>query len=248
MPDKICYLGDGRLQGAAAYLAGILLHHGMPFDYVPSADAPPAEFESTPYAAYVISDYPAARLGDAAMARLAARVEQGAGLVMIGGWESFHGQSGEYHRSPLAAVLPVVMQPCDDRRNFAQPCLIEKLCDHEILAGLPWEQPPGIGGINVVTVKPEAETLLDAAWFSVRRTEDAYQFVPAGRAPLLVVGRHGAGRTAAFASDVAPHWVGGFVDWGDGRIVQEVGGEMIEVGNCYARFFRNLVAWAGQMD
>ena len=170
MSGKICYLGDDHLQGAAAYLAGIMLHHGLAFDYVPSAEPPPADFASKSYAAYVISDYSAARLGHAAMTHIAAHVEQGAGLVMLGGWDSFHGRLGEYHQSPLAAVLPVLMQSCDDRRNFAQPCLVEKACDHEILAGLPWDQPPGIGGINAVTAKPEAETLLVAASFSVLRT------------------------------------------------------------------------------
>jgi hypothetical protein len=64
----------------------------------------------------------------------------------------------------------------------------------------------------------------------------------------LIVGRYGAGRTAALATDVAPHWVGGFVDWGDRRIAQAVGGGMIEVGNWYARFFHNLVAWTGKVD
>ncbi len=220
----------------------------MAFDYVPSAESPPPEFAATPYAAYVISDYRASRLGETGMTHIAARVEQGAGLVMLGGWESFHGRLGEYHRSPLAAVLPVTMQACDDRRNFAQPCLTEKVTDHKILIGLPWDRPPGIGGINAVTAKPGTETLLVAAQFSVLRTEQAYKFVPVGRAPLLIVGEHGAGRTAALATDVAPHWVGGFVDWGDQRIVQEVGGGMIEVGNWYARFFRNLVAWAGNME
>jgi uncharacterized membrane protein len=269
MPSRICYLGDDHLQGAAAYLAGILKHHGLAFDYVPSAEAPPAGFDSRPYAVYVISDYPAPRLGHAALTQMAARVEQGAGLVMIGGWESFHGLQGGYDESPLAAVLPVTMQSCDDRRNFAQPCLIEKVADHEILAGLPWDRPPGIGGVNVVTAKPEAETLLAAAEFSVVHAKpiksfrlagkdtaaasfsvvssgEAYKFIPTAAHPLLVVGRHGTGRTAALATDVAPHWVGGFVDWGDQRIVQDVGGGMIEVGNWYARFFRNLVAWAGK--
>jgi hypothetical protein len=248
MPGKICYLGDDHLQGAAAYMAGILLHHGLAFDYVPSAESPPPEFTSTPYAAYVISDYRASRLGHAAMTHIAARVERGAGLVMLGGWESYHGRLGEYHQSPLVDVLPVTMQPCDDRRNFAQPCLIEKVTDNEILAGLPWNQPPGIGGINAVTAKPDAETLLVAVQFSVQRGEEGYKFVSTGRDPLLIVGRHGAGRTAALTTDVAPHWVGGFVDWGNQRIVQEVGGGMIEVGNWYARFFRNLVAWAGRLS
>jgi len=247
MSGRICYLGDDHLQGAAAYLAGIMLHHGLAFDYVPSAESPPADFASKPYAVYVISDYPSPRLGQAAMTHVAARVGQGAGLVMIGGWESYHGLLGEYDESPLAAVLPVAMQSCDDRRNFSQPCLIEKVADHAILAGLPWDQPPGIGGINAVTAKPGAETLLVATQFSVLRTEEAYKFIPTGRNPLLVVGRHGAGRVAALATDVAPHWVGGLVDWGDQRIAQDLGGGMIEVGNWYARFFRNLVAWTGKI-
>ena len=51
---------------------------------------------------------------------------------------------------------------------------------------------------------------------------------------------------AALATDVAPHWVGGFVDWGDDRVVQEDRrAELIEFGDWYGQFFRNLVAWAG---
>jgi hypothetical protein len=248
MPGKICYLGDDKLQGAAAYLAGILLHHGVAFDHLPSGESPPPDFTARPYAAYVISDYPAARLGRAAMAHIATRVEQGAGLVMIGGWESFHGRLGEYNESPLAAVLPVLMQSCDDRHNFAQPCLIEKAADHALLSELPWDQPPGIGGVNAITARPDARTVLNAVSFSVRSAAEGYHFSPAGRSPLLIVGRHGNGRTAALATDVAPHWVGGFVDWGDRRIVQTVGSGMIEVGNWYAGFFRNLVAWAGRLN
>ena len=62
--------------------------------------------------------------------------------------------------------------------------------------------------------------------------------------PLLIVGRHGRGRTAALATDVAPHWVGGLVDRGQQRVVQDVpGGFTIDVGDCYARFFRNLLVW-----
>ncbi len=129
MSKKICYLGDDHLQGAAAYLAGIMLHYGIEFDYVPSAESPPESFVETQYAAYVISDYPAARFDLATMYAMAARVAGGAGLVMIGGWESFYGKLGEYHDSPLADVLPVTMRSCDDRRNSAQPCLIEKLAD-----------------------------------------------------------------------------------------------------------------------
>jgi uncharacterized membrane protein len=245
MRGKICYLGDGSLRGAASYLAGIMLHHGLKFDYVPSDAAPPADFSSEAYALYVVSDYPASRFGAAAMTHVAEAVQQGAGLVMLGGWESFFGRLGEYHQSPLAEVLPVLMHESDDRRNCAQPCLMQKAADHPILAGLPWDEPPGIGGFNVLKAKPGTQTLLDAVQFAVRRTGGEFQFVRGREWPLLVVGQHGRGRTAALATDVAPHWVGGLVDWGDGRVVEDVAGEMIEVGNWYARFFANLLAWAG---
>jgi len=248
MCAKICYLGDGCLQGPASYLGGLMLHHGMTFDYVPSDESPAAGFASEPYALYVVSDYPAAQFGRAAMAHVAARVEQGAGLVMFGGWESYYGRLGEYHASPLAEVLPVAMLQSDDRRNSAQPCLINKTADHPILDGLPWDEPPGIGGFNAIEPKPNAQTVLTSVRFSVRRADGEFRFTQGEESPLLVVGRHGAGRTAALATDVAPHWVGGFVDWGDRRVVQEVAGDSIEVGNWYAQFFRNLLAWTGNLQ
>ena len=245
MRGKICYLGDGSLSGAAGYLAAIMLHDGLSFDHVPSDATPPAAFWSEAYALYVVSDYPARQFGAAAMTQVVAAVERGAGLVMLGGWESFFGRLGEYHQSLLAEVLPVVMQQSDDRRNCAQPCLIHQAADHPILAGLPWDQPPGIGGFNALTAKPGAQTLLDAVEFTVHRSGGEFQFVRGREWPLLVVGQYGRGRTTALATDVAPHWVGGLVDWGDRRIVQEVAGETIEVGNWYVRFFGNLLAWTG---
>ena len=245
MPGKICYLGDDHLQAAAAYLAGVMLHFGLAHDHVPSTAAPPAGFLAEPYALYVVSDYPAARFGTAAMEHVVRRVDEGAGLLRLGGWESFHGRLGEYHRSPLAAALPVTMESGDDRRNSAQPCLVEQVADHPLLADLPWDRPPGIGGYNLVHPKPGTETLLRAVRFAVRRGADGFDFTRDGEAPLLVVGHHGRGRTAALATDAAPHWVGGLVDWGDGRVVQDVAGGFIEVGNWYARFLRNLLVWTG---
>ena len=75
-----------------------------------------------------------------------------------------------------------------------------------------------------------------------------FEFSAGAESPLLVVGECGRGRTAALATDVAPHWVGGLVDWGDGRVVQEVNAGAIDVGNLYARFFRNLLVWTGRLE
>ena len=247
MTKDICYLGDDHLAGAAAYLAGIMGHFGLDYDYVPSAESPPASFRTTRYALYAISDYPAAGFSQAELAHVCGCVAAGSGLLMIGGWESFHGRLGEYHRSPLADVLPVTMLAEDDRRNWAQPCLVQKAAEHPILEGLPWETPPGIGGFNALTPKPASETLLRGVQFSVRVEGGSFEFVRQSDSPLLVVGSHGQGRTAALATDVAPHWVGGLVDWGDRRIVQEVASGFIEVGNWYAQFLRNLLIWTGRL-
>jgi uncharacterized membrane protein len=240
---QVCYLGDDHLAGAAAYLAGIMSHFKLAYDYVPSAEPPPGSFRETRYSLYVISDYPAARFSPDNVAHVRDSVAAGSGLLMIGGWDSFFGRLGEYHQSPLADVLPVTMLDADDRRNCAQPCLVQKAAEHPILAGLPWETPPGIGGYNVLVPKPDSETLLRAVKYSVRARGSSLEFAPNGETPLLVVGSFGQGRTAALATDVAPHWVGGWVDWGDARVFQEVAGGFIEVGAWYARFFRNLLVW-----
>ncbi len=247
MRGQICYLGDGSLGGAASYLAAIMLHHGLEFDYVPSNAQPGPTFGSQAYALYVVSDYPAAQFGDPAMKHVAERVAAGSGLLMLGGWESFFGRLGEYHDTPLMDVLPVIMQTTDDRRNYAQPCLIQKVADHPTVDGLRWDQPPGIGGFNAITPKPDTRTILSTVRFSVRQTGGEFAFAKVGESPLLVVGQHDAGRTAALATDVAPHWVGGLVDWGDQRVVQQVAGETVEVGNWYAGFFRNLLVWTGNL-
>ncbi len=256
--QKVCYLGDTRFDGPAIYLAGIMTHYGIDYDYIPSDARPPEDFEERDVALYVLSDYPAANWTERQMRHIVDRVHAGAGLLMIGGWESFHGRIGEYHQSPLAEALPVVMGEGDDRVNYAQPCLIKKTGLHEILLGLPFDEPPGIGGRNRFQAKPGTETILTTQAFHVTKAaccgsdgccgSGGFNFYPTDEEPLLVVGRYGAGRTAALATDVAPHWVGGFVDWGETRLCQTVGDDFIEVGLWYAQFFRNLLVWTGNLQ
>lgn len=248
MEKTICYMGDGDISGAAAYLCGVMSRYGLPHDYVPSAECPGDDFLRKRYGLYVLSDYPAEKLGEERMRRVLQCAREGSGLLMIGGWESFHGARGGYHESPLAEALPVEISSEDDRTNSPGPCLIRKRADHEILEGLPFDSPPGIGGFNRFTAKEGAEVLLSSLRFDVRIAAGGdFEFLRAEEAPLLVVGSFGEGRTAALATDVAPHWVGGFVDWGDARVIQEVGGGRIEVGNWYAEFFRNLLTWTGRI-
>jgi uncharacterized membrane protein len=243
--SRICYLGDDHLGAAAIYLAGVMTHFGMEFDHVPSADRLGDAFLQRRYGLYVLSDYSAANVGPEQMNHLVDCVRSGSGLAMFGGWESYHGRLGEYHRTPLVDVLPVTMLGEDDRRNCFQPCLVHKVAEHAILDGLPWDCPPCIGGFNAFTAKPQSQAILTARAYRVRRNGEEYEFVRSGETPLLVVGRFGQGRTLALATDVAPHWVGGLVDWGDRRVTQEVGGGFIEVGNWYVRLFGNMLKWCG---
>jgi hypothetical protein len=242
---KILYAGDSSLSGAASYLAGVLTHAGLPFDYVPSARPLGAALARGEYGLYILSDYPAARLRPADCRKIVAAVSAGAGLLMIGGWESYHGLGGDYDRCEMADVLPVRILARDDRVNSSQPVVVQKVLDHPIVSGLPFRLPPHVGGYNRVRAKRGAETILMGRHLVVKAGEGAGLRVATGRSsPLLVVGRFGRGRTAAFASDAAPHWVGGMVDWGAKRIqARAKGGEGVEVGNHYAEFFARLVRW-----
>ncbi len=241
----ILYLGDTALSGAAGYLAGLMTSYGWTYDYVPSDQA------ITPEAIagrrlFVISDYPAKLFPAAAQQRLVDAVRAGAGLGMIGGWESFCGLGGDWAGTAVGDALPVVIATSDDRVNCDQPALAVRVAEHAIVADLPWdERPPTIGGFNRFLPKAGATTLLELHRFAARRAGAAMDFSLRDRHPLLVVGTHGAGRTAAFATDLAPHWVGGFVDWGDTRVTATAPGSWgIEVGDGYAAFVRNLLGWA----
>jgi len=126
------------------------------------------------------------------------RVENRGGLLMIGGYLSFSGidAKARWGRSPLGAALPVEVLDRDDRVELPGGAEPRVVAEHSAVASLPgvW---PALLGLNSVVTKPAARTLVECAGH-----------------PLLVVGTHGTGRTAAFTSDVAPHWAPPpFLDW-----------------------------------
>ncbi len=211
--QKLLYLGDTSLREAACYLAGVMSHFGIHFDYLASDVPFSSAMLKHDYSAFVISDYPARNFSTDQLDLIVGRVRAGAGLLMIGGWESFTGFGGDYQKTVLCDALPVLMQNEDDRVNCAQPCLVEIACDHVILKGLPFDDAaPGIGGFNRIKAKPGAVEVLSSRRYRVRRKDRNFQFEAAPSPdPLLVTGTLGEGRTAAFASDAAPHWVGGLV-------------------------------------
>jgi uncharacterized membrane protein len=181
------------------------------------------EFE--PYDVVVLSDIPAdtIQLTPACIERgertpdrlrvLCEHVERGAGLLMVGGYMSFSGFEGKarYWSTPLAAALPVELLGHDDRVEAPDGVTPVVTGPHPVLDGLDdaW---PWFLGYNRVTAKPGASVVMQV-----------------GDDPFLVVGGHGQGRTAAFASDCSPHWGSpAFLAWPD-----------------YARFWSQLVTWLG---
>jgi uncharacterized membrane protein len=203
---------------------------GIEIDYVRAHEIsgrfPRDRDELAPYDAVILSDVGANSflLTDETFLRsevtsnrldeIAAYVEAGGGLVMVGGYLSFTGIDGRarYAQTSLAEVLPVTMLDYDDRVEVPQGATpVVAAPGHPAIAGV-GEGWPRLLGYNRLVPK-----------------EDATVVAKVGDDPLLVVGEHGDGRTAAFASDCAPHWAPPeFVEWPD-----------------YAALWSSIVLWAG---
>ncbi len=236
---RVIFMGDDSLDGAAAYLGGVMTHHGVEFTYVPSTRRASQSLLDLGRSLFIVSDYPAKNLDTAAQRKIAASVEKGSSLLMIGGWESFHGLAGEYNEGPLADILPVECKSDDDRVNWCQGVVPAVEAEHPVLGELPWGEPPVFCGFNETTLKQGAQLVLSARPLIIRAMGLTYIDQ---RYPLLAFGTHGEGKTAALTTDLAPHWVGGWVDWGLQRIrAQAPGGTEVEVGHYYAGFIGQLV-------
>lgn len=266
LEKKVLYLGDDDATRAAAYLCGVMTRYGIDFERVDGGTSPADDFQSRAYSLYVLSDYAVSGFKPGDMERIVSSVkENGSGLLMLGGWESYYGRLGEYQNTPIAEILPVAMKDSDDRENYSSPVLLRPTTlDHPITAGLPWETAPGVGGFNRFEAKSDAQVLLEGyrtktTWRSALDDPSApidqsdVQIELLEKFPFLVVGNAGKGRVAAFASDVAPHWIGGMVDWGTPRVFQELPERLgkdlfVEVGSDYAKFFAQLVRWIGDLS
>ncbi|QTN08795.1 cytoplasmic protein [Escherichia coli] len=117
-------------------------------------------------------------------------VNNGGGLLMIGGYLSFMGieAKANYKNTVLADVLPVTMLDGDDRVEkpegvIAQPSQPE----HPVIKG--FSEYPFFLGYNRAIAKENAEVVLTI-----------------NNAPLLVFGNYHNGKIACFMSDCSPHW------------------------------------------
>ncbi|MBL4884083.1 MAG: hypothetical protein JKY95_06055 [Planctomycetaceae bacterium] len=252
MSNPILFLGDTTLQTAASYLAGSLANAGWGFDYLASDVAVSEEALTSPKNLIIISDYPAENISHSLQASIAKQVQQGTGLLMIGGWESYQGSGGNWSGTLVSQLLPVEIAEEDDRQNCDQPTFIRCKVQHPITNNLPWNDRPAlIGGYNKVKAAENATVLLEAERYSASLDDDQTicTMTHQESAPLLVIDDSLPGRVAALMTDLAPHWVGPLVDWGPERVcAQADGAEEIEVGNYYMRFVQQLIAWVGRLD
>ena len=111
---------------------------------------------------------------------------------MIGGYMTFMGIEGKgcYRGTPLEEILPVRMKDHDDRRELPQGFQIRlRAEEHPVTAGLDGDW-PCLLGYNQTEAKEGAEVLISC-----------------GQDPILALGEYGEGRTFAWMSDCAPHWM-----------------------------------------
>ncbi|NMM32309.1 MAG: cytoplasmic protein [Cellulomonas sp.] len=200
-------------EGGGAFLAA-LRERGHDVTYVPSHQIDgrlPTDVEGyAPYDVVVISDVGANSFQLANQTFTAsiptpdktelirAHVEQGAGVLMVGGYLTFSGidAKARWGRTPLQAALPVYVLDRDDRVELPGGVAPAVVAAHPVVDGLDttW---PALLGLNEVVAKDDAQVLATCAGH-----------------PLLVVGTYGAGRSAAFTSDIAPHWAPPeFLEW-----------------------------------
>lgn len=190
----------------------------------------------------LIDNLDATALDAASWRLLAERVQEGMGLGMIGGRQSFG--PGGYRSTPLAGVLPVVIGPAQ-RQGLSEPRrgdvhvpgpLKLKPAEpfglrHPILqiaaqgerSSTLWEALPELDGAN----KFDARDLKLNAMPIAETGDGTARNNPR---PLLVVGQAGRGRVLASAVDSTWRWrLGGFSD-------------------AHRRFWRQAVLWLASKD
>ncbi len=117
----------------------------------------------------------------------------------------------KWHNTPLEEALPVTCLPYDDRVELSEGMVPEVIKpEHPIFDGVDFSSaPPLFSGYNQIKAKKDGEVL------AVYKDD-----------PIIVTGKYGKGKTLAFASDPAPHWGRGMVDW-----------------EGYTKFWLNVVKW-----
>jgi hypothetical protein len=175
------------------------------------------QFKPGKFDVYILGDIDSKTFREDDLKSLAQAVDNGAGLIMLGGFHSFW--SGGYQETALAGILPIQAEDTDrfvkqsfddtlrekqhifpaDREKGIKMLPSPRFGDESLMQlGPPeknreiWEKLPGLDGANrFEKLKPAAKTLA---------------VTPDGQ-PLLVAAESKSGRVLAFAGDSTWHWV-----------------------------------------
>lgn len=187
-------------------------------------------FDRGKYDVYIIGSVRAGIFGAEALNKLASAVEQGAGLLMIGGSHSFG--PGGYADTPLADLLPVVTL----RTEVQNGDTIDPTLHYEQqLQMLPTQQ-----GLSHFVMRLDSPDKNLATWKLLPLLEGANRFAKikagavelgkAGDIPLLVAQEVGRSRTMAFAADSTYLWY------------------MAGQHEAHQRFWQQVVLWLAHKD
>lgn len=190
-------------------------------------------FEPGRYDVYIIGDVPADVFGPELLRQLAARVQDGAGLLMTGGFHAF--SLGGYASTPLADLLPVEMNPAEsqpgdmvsDEQQLTQDIrlvptdlglsqFVLRLSSDPEQNRNRWAALPALEGANILRPKEFAPVQIWA-----RSPEGA---------PLLLATEVGRARVAAFAGDTTYLW--------------PLAGNAEE----HQRFWRQMILWLARKE
>jgi hypothetical protein len=189
------------------------------------------DFTSGKYDAFIIGNLDAAALGEANLKALAAAVDRGKGLLMLGGMSSFG--RGRYRGTPVGDALPIEIDRLEgadfaeselDRFFLSDPLKMIPTGPHPItrLSGSSdnaavWDRLPLLAWaykFSDVKQSPGVRVLLE--------TPD--------QRPLLVSGEYGQGRTLAFAGESTYLW------------------PLHDFAKEHNRFWRQIILWLVRRD
>lgn len=189
-------------------------------------------FQLGKYDVYILGDLDSRVFTADELKLLAQSVSRGAGLIMLGGFHSFG--PGGYGQTPLADVLPVVMDRLE-RQDFSG---VVRTDLH--VPGPLKMMPTPLGLRHYAMLLAGSEGASRAAWEQLPPLDGANRFMKlaplavvlaqAGSDPLLVAHNFGTGRVMAFAGDSTWHW------WMQG------------FEPAHKRFWRQVVLWLARKD
>ncbi len=99
-------------------------------------------------------------------------------------------------------------------------------------------------GCNAVITKKESTIILEG----VKANYQDGEVNLSATYPVLVTGTYGKGKTAAYTSDLGPHWAGNIVDWQRDKQHRTWIPPTYELGNYYIRFCTRLIQSLSQRE